>query len=77
MLVQLNVTPEQLLVIKQFLFFTRLGQQTQFGNAVTDLAVALEKDLGQDGLEMFENQFGVPEISVEFNEDEGMVFHVL
>lgn len=76
MLVQLNVTPEQLLVIKQFLFYTRLGQETQFGNAVTTLAIALEQDFGE-GIEMFENQFGVPEISVEFNDDEGMVFNVL
>lgn len=76
MLVQVTMTPEQLLVLKQFLFFTRLGSPTIFGNAATDLSIALEKDVGEDGFEMFENQFGTPEITVEFSEDEGMVFNV-
>jgi hypothetical protein len=77
MFVQLTITPEQLLVINQFLKFTRRGQSTIFGNAVTDLALGLEKDFGEDGLEMFENQFGTPEITASFNDEEGMVFEVL
>jgi hypothetical protein len=77
MLIQMTITPEQLLVIKEFLKFTRLGQQTIFGNAATDLTLSLEKDFGEDGFDMFENQFGTPSIQVTFSDDEGMTFEVL
>jgi hypothetical protein len=77
MLIQVTMSPEQLLVINQFLKYTRLGQQTNFGNAVTDLALALEQDFSEGCLDMFQNEFGTPSIQVTFDEDEGMVFEVL
>ena len=72
--VKLKLNPNQVAVIYQFLYNTRLGSRNKFENDISDLMIAME----EDGIEGYLNEFvpDMPKISVEFNEDEGMVFNI-
>jgi hypothetical protein len=73
--VKLTLTPNQVAVIYQFLWNTRLGSRNVFEEEISNLMI----DMEHDGIDAYLNEFvpDRPKISVEFNDDEGMVFKVL
>ena len=71
---KLKLTPKQLAVIYQFLCHTRLGDINKFESEISDLMITLSNK----GIEEYlnENVPILPNISVEFNDSEGLIFNI-
>jgi len=76
--VTLTITPEQFIVINEFLAHSRLGNDNIYREAITNLALDLEKAGAEAEVKSWLEHMGIgkPYFTVEYNEDEGMSFNV-
>jgi hypothetical protein len=74
--IRLTLTPQEFLVINEFLYRVRLGNRNQFEEAVSELMILLEEGGSDEFAARAATEYGVPSIGVEFSDDEGLVFNI-
>lgn len=63
----LDITPEQLILIRELLWLTKLGDSNIFESAASDLAVELENST--DIVAALKSVYGSPRIETEYEDD--------
>jgi hypothetical protein len=75
MKIKLLLTPKQTAVICAFLDHTRLGYDNDYTLEISQLVISMQEDRVEDYLNAMLGSER-PKISVEYNENEGLVFNI-
>lgn len=74
----LKLTTKQLAVLYTYIKHTRLGDINKYRDAISDLAIQLEKDGIEEELKAYYDEKGIeePSLGIEYTEAEGIVLNI-
>jgi hypothetical protein len=68
---KLTVTKQQFVILNQILMHVRLGDDNEFQNAISELAITFA-DIAND----LDEDYPVPSLGITYNESEGLVIEL-